>query len=130
MEQKDYKSVGGDSIGLPVTILIDGNSASASEIFMGSLQDYGYATLVGETSFGKGVVQTTFYRPQDGFGDGTALKVTISKYFTPNGKNIHGVGISPDVEVKYPDNLREQPYNREKDPQFKKALEVAREKIK
>lgn len=129
-EKKDYKSVGGDSIGLPVTILIDGNSASASEIFMGSLQDYGYATLVGETSFGKGVVQTTFYRPQDGFGDGTALKVTISKYFTPNGKNIHGVGISPDVEVKYPDNLREQPYNREKDPQFKKALEVAREKIK
>jgi carboxyl-terminal processing protease len=127
--RKDYNSVGGNHIGLPITVLIDGGTASASEIFIGALQDYGYATLVGEKSFGKGVVQTTFYRERDGFGDGTALKVTISKYFTPNGKNIHGVGIKPDVEVKYPDELIERPYERSKDPQLIKALEIAKEKI-
>lgn len=128
--RKDYNSVGGNSIGVPITVLCDGNSASASEIFIGALKDYGVATIVGEKTFGKGVVQTTFYRDQDGFGDGTALKVTISKYFTPNGKNIHGLGIEPDVNVKYPDELKEKAYSRENDPQLKKALEIAREKIK
>ncbi|WP_283591396.1 S41 family peptidase [Clostridium butanoliproducens] len=127
--RKHYNSIGGNYIGLPVTVLIDRGSASASEIFIGALQDYGYATLVGEKSFGKGVVQTTFYTRRDGFGDGTALKVTISKYFTPNGKNIHGVGIKPDVEVKYPDELREKPYDRNSDPQLAKALEIAKDKI-
>lgn len=128
--RKDYNSVGGNSIGVPVTILCDGNSASASEIFIGALKDYGVATVVGEKTFGKGVVQTTFYRDQDGFGDGTALKVTISKYFTPNGKNIHGLGIEPDVKVEYPNELKEKPYSRATDPQLDKALEIAREKIK
>lgn len=128
--RKDYNSIGGNYIGLPITVLIDGGTASASEIFIGALQDYGYATLIGEKSFGKGVVQTTFYRERDGFGDGTALKVTISKYFTPNGKNIHGVGIKPDIEVKYPDELKEKSYDRSKDPQLIKALEIAKDKIK
>lgn len=128
--RKNYDSVGGSAEGLPITILIDGNSASASEIFIGAIKDYNIGTLVGEKSFGKGVVQTTFYRDKDGFGDGTALKVTISKYFTPNGQNIHGVGIAPDVEVVYPKELKEKPYDRNSDPQFKKALEIAKEKIK
>lgn len=128
--RKNYDSVGGSAEGLPITILIDGNSASASEILIGAIKDYNIGTLVGEKSFGKGVVQTTFYRDKDGFGDGTALKVTISKYFTPNGQNIHGVGIAPDVEVVYPKELKEKPYDRNSDPQFKKALEIAKEKIK
>nr|WP_026050930.1 S41 family peptidase [Clostridium tunisiense] len=128
--KKNYDSIGGIAEGMPLTILIDGGSASASEIFVGAIKDYGLGTLVGEKTFGKGVVQTTFYRDKDGFGDGTALKVTISKYFTPNGQNIHGIGIAPDVEVLYPQELKEKPYNRDSDPQFKKALEVAREKLK
>lgn len=129
-KRNNYDSVGGVAEGLPLTILIDGGSASASEIFVGAIKDYGLGTLVGEKTFGKGVVQTTFYRDQDGFGDGTALKVTISKYFTPNGQNIHGIGIMPDVEVVYPAELKEKPYNRSTDPQIQKALEIARGKIK
>lgn len=129
-KRNNYDSVGGVAEGLPLTILIDGGSASASEIFVGAIKDYGLGTLVGEKTFGKGVVQTTFYRDQDGFGDGTALKVTISKYFTPNGQNIHGIGIMPDVEVVYPAELKEKPYNRSADPQIQKALEIARGKIK
>jgi carboxyl-terminal processing protease len=128
--RKNYDSVGGIAEGLPITILIDGNTASASEILIGAIKDYNIGTLVGEKSFGKGVVQTTFYRDKDGFGDGTALKVTISKYFTPNGQNIHGVGIAPDVEVVYPKELKEKPYDRNSDPHFKKALEIAKGKIK
>ncbi len=128
--RKNYDSLGGVAEGLPLTILIDGGSASASEIFIGAIKDYGLGTLVGEKSFGKGVVQTTFYRDKDGFDDGTALKVTISKYFTPNGQNIHGLGIAPDVEVIYPAELKEKPYSRDTDPQFKKALEIAKGKIK
>ncbi len=62
--------------------------------------------------------------------DGTALKVTVSKYYTPNGENIHHTGIAPDIEVKYPDELREKVYRRSDDPQFNKALEVIKEKIK
>ncbi len=127
--KKNYDSVGGKAQKMPLTILIDEGSASASEIFTGAIKDYGLGTLVGEKTFGKGVVQTTFYREKDGFGDGTALKVTISKYFTPNGNNIHGLGIEPDVEVKYPDELRQKTYDRAVDPQFQKALEVARGKI-
>lgn len=128
--RKDYNSVGGIAEGLPLTILIDEGSASASEIFTGAIKDYKLGTLVGTKTFGKGVVQTTFYRDRDGFSDGTALKVTISKYYTPNGQNIHGIGIEPDVLVEYPEELRGKTYDRSVDPQFQKALEVAKEKIK
>ncbi|WP_346914919.1 S41 family peptidase [Clostridium sp.] len=128
--RKDYNSVGGIAEGLPLTILIDEGSASASEIFTGAIKDYKLGTLVGTKTFGKGVVQTTFYRDRDGFSDGTALKVTISKYYTPNGKNIHGIGIEPDILVEYPEELRGKTYDKSVDPQFQKALEVAKEKIK
>ncbi|MEW8993869.1 S41 family peptidase [Clostridium sp.] len=128
--RKDYNSVGGIAEGLPLTILIDEGSASASEIFTGAIKDYKLGTLVGTKTFGKGVVQTTFYRERDGFSDGTALKVTISKYYTPNGQNIHGIGIEPDILVEYPEELRGKTYDKSVDPQFQKALEVAKEKIK
>ncbi len=129
-KRSDYNSQGGIAEGLPLTILIDGGSASASEIFTGAIKDYKLGTLVGAKTFGKGVVQTTFYRDRDGFGDGTALKVTISKYYTPNGQNIHGIGIEPDIAVEYPEELKTKTYDRTVDPQFQKALEVAKEKVK
>ena len=81
---------------IPMAVLINGNSASASEIFAGAIKDYKYGTLVGTTSFGKGIVQTIV--PMD---DGSAVKVTMAKYFTPNGNYIHDVGISPDIELEY-----------------------------
>jgi len=123
--KKEYKSNGGVAIGLPLTILINEGTASASEIFSGAVRDYKIGTLVGKKTFGKGVVQTMLDT-----GDGTALKVTVSKYYTPNGENIHHTGIKPDVEIEYPDNLRQKAYDRNTDPQFSKALEIAKSKIK
>ena len=81
---------------IPMAVLINGNSASASEIFAGAIQDYEMGTLVGTTTYGKGIVQNIY-----SLGDGTSLKLTTSEYFTPNGRNIHGIGIKPDIEVKY-----------------------------
>ncbi|GCD12516.1 S41 family peptidase [Clostridium tagluense] len=129
-EKTEYKSKGGLAVGMPLTVLTDEGSASASEIFAGAIRDYKVGTLVGEKTFGKGIVQTMFSRDVDGFDDGTALKVTISKYYTPNGENIHHIGIKPEVEVVYPKALKEKAYDRTLDPQFKKALEIAKDKIK
>ncbi|MHC6181135.1 S41 family peptidase [Clostridium sp. JNZ X4-2] len=123
--KKEYKSKGGNFNNLPLTILTNGNTASASEIFSGAVRDYKLGTLVGEKTYGKGVVQTVLDT-----GDGTALKVTISKYYTPNGENIHKKGIKPDVKVVYPETLKSSPYDRNKDPQFNKALDIAKSKIK
>ncbi|MEK6264585.1 MAG: S41 family peptidase [Clostridium sp.] len=129
-KKTEYKSQGGIAIGMPLTVLTDEGSASASEIFAGAIRDYKVGTLVGEKTFGKGVVQTMLYQDRDGFDDGTALKVTISKYYTPNGENIHHIGIEPEVPVVYPEALKEKAYDRSVDPQFIKALELAKDKIK
>ncbi|MFG6393223.1 MAG: S41 family peptidase [Lachnospiraceae bacterium] len=80
---------------LPMAVLVNGNSASASEVFSGALQDNGVAKLVGTKTFGKGIVQTIF-----GMEDGTALKMTTSRYYTPKGRNIHKTGLEPDIEVQ------------------------------
>lgn len=128
--EEKFFSEGGDLIGLPLVVLTDGGTASASEIFSGVVRDYKLGTLVGTTTFGKGVVQSVLDKRQYGFGDGTALKVTTSKYYTPNGENIHHVGIKPDIEVKYPEELLKKPYDRSTDPQFNKALEIIKEKMK
>lgn len=123
-KEEKYKSKGGDYIGLPLVVLTNGGTASASEIFSGAVRDYNIGILVGEKTFGKGVVQSLLDT-----GDGTALKITVSKYYTPNGENIHKKGIKPDIEIKYPIDLLKQPYSREKDPQFNKALEVIKQKL-
>lgn len=128
--KEEYKSKGGDLIGMPLVVLTDGGTASASEIFSGAVRDYNIGTLVGENTFGKGVVQSVLYEKRYGFGDGTALKVTTSRYYTPKGENIHHKGIKPNIEVKYPKELSEKPYNKKTDPQFIKALEVIKGKIK
>ena len=124
--KQESKSVGGEAEGMPLVILIDGGSASASEVVTGALRDYGAGTIVGTNSFGKGVVQQLIE-----FKDGTGgLKVTTSKYYTPNGENIHKIGIKPDIVVEIPKELLEGEYNRSTDPQFNKAVEVIKEKIK
>ena len=123
--KQESKSVGGEAQGMPLVILIDGGSASASEVVTGALRDYEVGTIVGTTSFGKGVVQQLIE-----FSDGSGgLKVTTSKYYTPNGDNIHKIGIEPDIEVEIPDEISQKEYDRSIDPQFNKALEVIKEKI-
>lgn len=82
-------------IDIPMAVLVNRNSASASEIFAGAIQDYELGTIVGETTYGKGVVQQLM-----DLRDGTMLKLTISEYFTPLGRNIHGIGIEPDIAVE------------------------------
>lgn len=124
--KQESKSIGGDAEGMPLVILIDGGSASASEVVTGALRDYEVGTTIGTTSFGKGVVQQLIE-----FKDGNGgLKVTTSKYYTPNGENIHKVGIKPDIEVEIPEELSQKEYDRSIDPQFNKGLEVIKEKIK
>jgi carboxyl-terminal processing protease len=117
------KSRGGIATGIPLVILTDEGTASASEIVSGAVRDYDLGTLIGKNTFGKGLVQSMF-----DLRDGTALKITISRYYTPNGTNINKVGIKPDIEIDFPVELRGQ-YTREVDPQFQKALEVIRGKI-
>ena len=109
----------------PVAILVNGNSASASEVFSGAMKDYNVATLVGTKTFGKGIVQSIVP-----FGDGSAMKVTVSRYYTPNGINIHGTGIEPDVEVKLNEKaIKDGKLDRKEDNQLDKALDVIIDKL-
>ena len=104
----------------PMVLLVNGNSASASEIFAGAIKDYDIGTLVGTQTFGKGIVQKVYP-----LKDGTAVKLTVSKYYTPNGNNIHGVGITPDVEVELDSAVaNEVVIPEEKDNQLQKAIEI------
>ncbi len=115
------------SIGkLPMAILINGYSASASEIFSGALQDYGLATIVGTQSFGKGIVQSIIP-----LKDGSAVKLTVSTYYTPEGRNIHGLGITPDVEVELSEELRQKPVvPLSEDNQVQRAIEEVKRLMK
>ena len=109
-----------------MVVLVNENSASASEIFAGAIKDYKYGTLVGTKTFGKGIVQSIF--PLE---DGDALKVTTAKYFTPNGNYIHGVGIEPDVELEYEySGKTDEAYDMKYDNQLQKAIEIMNDKLK
>ena len=118
-------SVGGIAEGMPLVILVNEDSASASEVVTGALRDYNAATIVGNTTFGKGIVQQTL-RFNNGIG---GLKVTISKYYTPNGENIHKIGIKPHVEVSTENKLDTENYNRNEDMQLKTAIEELNKKM-
>lgn len=113
-----------------LVVLVDGGSASASEILSGALQDNDRAVLVGTKTFGKGLVQSV-----RGLGDGSGLAVTIAKYFTPKGRDINQAGIAPDVELDLTEEQREAlREDRDRigtleDPQYTKALEVLGQEI-
>lgn len=111
---------------LPMVVLINGRSASASEVVAGALKDYGRAKLVGETSYGKGVVQTIIP-----LSDGSALKITTAQYFTPSGVCIQGIGIEPDVQIGLPIEKLIQGSQLEdtEDDQLQTAIKVLRQEI-
>ena len=121
--RQEYKSSGETHFDYPLAVLVNEDSASASEIFAGAIKDYEYGTLIGTKTFGKGIVQSLFK-----LSDGDAVKLTTAKYFTPKGNYIHGVGIEPDIELEYeylnPDG---QSYEMQYDNQIQKAIEVLRE---
>ena len=107
---------------MPLVVLIDEYSASAAEILSGSIRDHGVGTLVGKNTFGKGIVQDIKQ-----FSDGSAVRLTVSAYYLPNGDNIQGSGIAPDVEV---DLDADAYYDEGKDTQLDKAIEVLQSQMK
>lgn len=115
--RKEYSDNDNEELDMPLAVLVNGNSASASEIFAGAIQDYGKGVIVGTQTFGKGIVQTV--KP---LTDGSAIKFTIAKYFTPKGQDIHGKGVTPDVVVEYDKDADE-------DTQISAALESVRAQI-
>ena len=115
--RKEYSDNDNEELDMPLAVLVNGNSASASEIFAGAIQDYGKGVIVGAQTFGKGIVQTV--KP---LTDGSAIKFTIAKYFTPKGQDIHGKGVTPDVVVEYDKDADE-------DTQLNAALESVRAQI-
>jgi carboxyl-terminal processing protease len=101
---------------LPLVVLVNGGSASASEITAGAIQDRGRGTLVGSTTYGKGSVQNWIELE----GDNGAIRVTVARWLTPNGKQIHGIGLTPDVEVEY----TQEDFDAGIDPQLDKAIQL------
>lgn len=119
--RKEYASDGSKELDIPLVVLVNEYSASASEILAGAIQDYNKGTLIGTTTYGKGIVQQI-----QTLDDGTALKLTISAYYTPAGRNIHGIGIEPDIELEYDYELSEEEGI---DNQVEKAIEILEGKI-
>ena len=116
-KRQTYSSDDAHQLDVPMAVLVNGNSASASEIYAGAIQDHEAGTIVGTQTYGKGVVQQIF-----DLGDGTSVKLTIAEYLTPKGRSINGEGVTPDLEVEYePD---------EKDPEADNQLEAAAEAVK
>lgn len=109
---------GKNPLDMPLAVLVNGNSASASEIFAGAVKDYGIGTIVGTTTYGKGVVQSIRQ-----LSDGSAVKLTIANYYTPKGNSINKTGIRPDVEVELsPELLNQEEITHEEDNQLQAAL--------
>jgi len=121
----EYKGKNTDVIAVPLAVLVNGDSASASEIFAGAVQDYGVGTIVGTTTFGKGIVQTVKQ-----LTDGSAIKFTISKYFTPLGQEIQGKGVTPDVVIDLDEAVKTKTsITLEEDNQLQKAIEIVKGKM-
>ncbi len=122
-QKVEYKSDDGKELNIPLVVLVNENSASASEIFAGAIKDYEYGTILGTTTFGKGIVQVILP-----LSDGSAVKITTSKYYTPNGNDIHGIGIEPDVELEYEYlGSDTEDYDIMKDNQVLKAIELLKD---
>lgn len=124
-KREDYYSDSTLTLDIPIAVLMNGYSASASEVFAGCLQDYGKAVLVGTQSFGKGIVQTMYP-----LGDGSAIKVTISAYYTPNGRNIHKTGLTPDIAVELSDEAKKlSKIPEDQDAQLQAAIKALKDKL-
>lgn len=124
-KREDYTS-DSSCLDCPIAVLVNENSASASEIFAGAIKDYNYGTLIGTKTFGKGIVQTVL--PLE---DGDAVKLTTAKYYTPKGNYIHGVGIEPDIELTYKySGPEDEAYDMKYDNQVQKAIEVLNGEMK
>lgn len=120
-ERKEYTCDGSNELDIPLVVLVNQYSASASEIMSGAIQDYNKGTIIGTTTFGKGVVQKII-----SLNDGTAVKITSSTYYTPSGRCIHGIGIVPDIELE----MDYKAYREDgTDNQVNKAIEVLRQQI-
>lgn len=115
--RREYSGNDNQELDMPLAVLVNGNSASAAEIFAGAIQDYEKGTIIGTQTYGKGIVQTV--KP---LTDGSAIKLTTAKYFTPKGQDIHGKGVTPDETVEYDASSGE-------DAQLKAALDNIRAKI-
>lgn len=119
-KKTEYNSNSDKELKIPIVVLVNENSASASEIMTGCLKDYKAATIVGSTTYGKGIVQNIIQ-----LSDGSAIKLTVSKYYTPNGNYIHKVGIEPDITVEMSnEEWTESRDDPDKDTQLKKAFEI------
>lgn len=122
-KKEEEKCDGKNELNMPLAVLVNGSSASASEIFAGAVKDYGIGTIVGTTTYGKGVVQTI--QP---LGDGSAVKITIAKYFTPKGNDINKKGITPDVEAELSEDSTDwTELTHEEDTQLQAALKEIRQ---
>lgn len=125
--EKEYEKSDASKIDIPYVLLVNEGSASASEILAGAVKDTKSGTLIGTKTFGKGIVQRIKQIPADGSG----FKLTVSKYFTPNGTSIHGIGITPDIVIEIPEDVEKiGADNIEDDTQLKKAIQVLKEKMK
>lgn len=120
----ETKQAPGNNIKVPLVVLINGGSASASEILAGAIKDTGVGTLIGTKTFGKGIVQSIYF-----LNEGAGLKLTTAKYLTPNKNDIHKKGIAPDLEVELPEFVPGQKELPE-DTQLKKAIDVLNSKVK
>lgn len=122
--RENYKGTHAAIYDYPMVVLVNENSASASELFTGAVHDYERGTIVGTTTFGKGIVQQIFP-----LKDGTGIKVTMAKYYTPNGVCIHKTGIEPDVFVELDEGEYPSQIKYEEDEQLQKAVEVIKTKM-
>lgn len=122
-KREEYKSSGDNEIDVPMVVLINGGSASASEILAGAINDYDKGVLMGTTTYGKGIVQRVM-----SLGDGSAVKLTVSHYYTPLGKDIHKVGIEPDIEIKFDTDAYLEDVN--SDNQLEAAIDYLEEELK
>lgn len=117
-KRENYYGTENAQYDLPMVVLVNENSASASELFTGAVHDYKRATVIGTTTFGKGIVQQLYP-----LSDGSGIKVTMAKYYTPNGVCIHKTGITPDIEVELDDGEYASIVRHEDDNQLLRALE-------
>lgn len=125
-KERNYLKSDKNKLGLPLAVLVNEGSASASEVVSGAIQDTKVGTIIGTTTFGKGIVQSI-----KELSDGSGFKITVSEYFTPKGRNIQDIGITPDIIVEIPEGVEQIGIeNLEQDTQLLKAIEVVKDKMK